>query len=183
MTPMNKTTPNRRHSKREEGAALLVSMMLLAMMAMIGLGSLDTVMRDRQVAGFQSRSRTALYAAEGGVAMALGMIRQTTQSLASGGASALANWNPNFPTEGQPMDLGGGTYPPSFYADPDAVAPIRYMGAGDPCWSGDPDGLMSQEAGAVQWRDALWDVRVKGDTNTGTNLVIQTTVTNCHPYN
>ena len=68
-------------------------------------------------------------------------------------------------------------------ADPDAVAPIRYMGAGDPCWSGDPAGLMSQEAGAVQWRDALWDVRVKGDTNTGTSLVIQTTVTNCHPYN
>jgi hypothetical protein len=171
-----------RERKREAGAALLVSMLLLAMMAMIGLASFDTVMRDSQVAGFQSRSRVALYAAEAGLATALALIRQDTQGLADGGTAALEDWNPTFPTELAPQVLGSSAHPPSFYANPDATKPIRYMGAGDPCWSGEPEGLMSQESGAIQWRDALWDVRVVGDTNDGTKLPLQGTATNCHPY-
>ena len=53
--------------KREQGAALLVAVLLLALMGIVGLASMETVTRDRQVAGYQSRAQTALYAAEGGI--------------------------------------------------------------------------------------------------------------------
>ena len=66
--------PNR--AKREGGAALLMSMLMLVLMGMIGLASLDTVMRDRQVAGFQSLSQTALYAADAAVSEGLDIVRR-----------------------------------------------------------------------------------------------------------
>ena len=55
-----------RRTRREGGAALLVAMLMLVLMGMIGLASMDTVMRDRQVAGFQNLAQTALYAADAG---------------------------------------------------------------------------------------------------------------------
>ena len=48
--------------------ALLMTMLLLILMGMIGLASLDTVMRDRQVAGYQNLAQTAHYAADAGLA-------------------------------------------------------------------------------------------------------------------
>ena len=54
--------PQRR--KREGGAILLVSMLMLVLMGMIGLSSLNTVMSDRQGAGFQIRAESARYAAD-----------------------------------------------------------------------------------------------------------------------
>ncbi|NNL67664.1 MAG: hypothetical protein HKP30_15545, partial [Myxococcales bacterium] len=74
--------------RREQGAALLVAVLILALMGVIGLSSLDTATRDRQVAGFQSRAQTALYAAEAGVAYGVGLIRRDAQVLAGGGEGA-----------------------------------------------------------------------------------------------
>ena len=65
------TQTKRRH---ERGAALFVAVLMLSLMGIIGLASMDTVMRDRQVAGFQSRARTALYAAEAGISWGQGII-------------------------------------------------------------------------------------------------------------
>ena len=67
--------------KREGGVALLVAMMMLVLMGMIGLASLETVMRDRQVTGFQTMAQSALYAADAGVADSLDILR--TESFAA----------------------------------------------------------------------------------------------------
>lgn len=169
--------------KRERGFALMVAIILLALLSMIGLASLDTVMRDRQVAGYLSRSRTALYAAEAGVAQATGVVRGGAQALASqGGGGALEDWDPAFPDETSPTLLGTGTQQPSFYADPDATKPIRYIAPSDPCWNGNVAGAMSMNVGGTQWREALWDVRVKGDTPDGSEVTIEAIVTSCHPF-
>ena len=61
--------------RREGGSALIVTVLLLVLLAVIGLAALDTVTRDQQVAGFQNRSRLALYAAEAGVADAKDRLR------------------------------------------------------------------------------------------------------------
>ena len=136
-------TPSRKH---EGGAALLIAMLILAFMGVIGLASLDTVTRDRQVAGFQSRAQTALYAAEAGVAFGIGLIRRDAQSLASGGEAALHAYNPSsttpgpaeFPNSAAPQTLGAADFPapgpPRFYMDPnasdpnDTSAPARAIG-------------------------------------------------------
>jgi hypothetical protein len=61
-------------------------------------------------------------------------------------------------------------------ADPQAV---RYIGRGGPC----PGWIMSAGIGNVQWAEAMWDLRVRGDNPGGTEVSIQGTGANCHPYN
>ena len=188
----------------EDGAALLVAVLILALMGIIGLSSMETVTRDRQVAGYQSRAQTALYAAEAGVAFAMGLLRRDAQELAEQGVGALEDYDPS---SGSPPEFPGGdpsasgyptSYtslgdsfpapgPPRFYMDPAAEDPndaaadpqaIRYMGPGDTC-----DGwIMSSESGSTQWKEALWDIRVRGDNPGGTVVDIQATGSNCHPY-
>ena len=184
----------RRH---REGTALLVAVVILALMGIIGLSSMDTVTRDRQVAGYQSRAQTALYAAEAGVAFGLALIRRDAQALSGGGEGALISYNPSTGAPPEFPDLANadvlGTNfpapgPPRFYMDPDARDPnnlaappqaIRYLGRGTPC----PGWIMSSTVGGVQWAEALWDIRVRGDNPGGTQVNIQASGANCHPYN
>ena len=102
------------------------------------------------------------------------------------------DWRPTFPVKtSSEMTLGTGVLTSNFYGDPAAVdtssnpQPIRYLGAGEPCWSGDVAGAMSMNVGGgnVQWREALWDVRVMGSTAGGVEIPIQAVVSHCHPYN
>ena len=79
----------------EDGAALLVAVLILALMGIIGLSSMETVTRDRQVAGYQSRAQTALYAAEAGVAFGMGLLRRDAQDLAEQGVGALEDYDPS----------------------------------------------------------------------------------------
>jgi len=183
----------RRDRRREGGAALLIAMLLLAMLGVIGLASMETVTRDRQVAGFQNRGRVALYAAEAGVAHATGIIRKSAQSLAPGGEGALKTFNPAFPGKGTTAVASLGVDfpapgPPSYRMDPAAQNPkdltaaaqaIRYMGRGEIC----PGWVMSQTVGSVIWAEALWDIRVAGSAPGGGNVSIQATAASCHPYN
>lgn len=184
--------------RREQGMALLVAVLILALMGVIGLSSLDTATRDRQVAGFQSRAQTALYAGEAGIAFGVGLIRRDAQTLAGGGEGALLAYNPSagsppeFPSSGSP-ELLGTDFPapgsPRFYTDPDARDPnnlaapaqaVRYIGKGrQPC----PGWIMSASQGGVMWAEALWDIRVRGDNPGGTVVNLQATGANCHPYN
>jgi hypothetical protein len=184
----------------ERGAALLMAVLFLALMGIIGLASLDTVTRDRQVAGYQTRAQTALYAAEAGVNYGLALIRRDAQGLAGGGEGALEDYNPSDTGGGVPPEFPDlahaevlGTNfpapgPPRFYMDPNAADPndasaapqaIRYIGRGGPC----PGWIMSSSVGSVQWAEALWDIRVRGDNPGGTEVDIQATGANCHPYN
>ena len=196
---MRKTTVRHDERRDQRGAALLVTVLLLTLMGIIGMAAIDTGRRDRQVAGYESRAQTALYAGEAGVAFALGLIRRDAQTLAQGGVGALASYNPSssaggtpeFPSIANPRALGN-DFPapgsPSFFMDPDAEDPknsgaapqaVRYLGRGQPCsgW------IMSASAGGVQWANALWDIRVSGDSPGGNNVDIQAVGANCHPYN
>jgi hypothetical protein len=179
--------------RAETGAALLVAILLLAMLGVIGLASMEAVTRDRQAASFQNRARAALYAADAGVANAMAIIRSQAQALAPGGEAALENFNPAFPNkDGAAMQTLGSAFPPpgspSYGMDPNASDPnnpaapaqaIRYIGRGVPC----PGWIMSGGVGSVQWREALWDIRVIGTAPGGGNFAIQATGANCHPYN
>ena len=190
---MSEATRTQIVRKHESGAALLVAVLLLAMLGVIGLASMETVTRDRQVAGFQNRARVALYAAEGGVAQAVGIIRRDAQGLASGGEAALKTFNPPFPGMGATaVQTIGAQFPPpgppTYGMDPAASNPnnavqaaqaIRYIGKGGPC----PGWIMAGGAGEVQWRDAIWDIRVTGSAPGGGSVDIQAAGTNCHPYN
>jgi len=166
----------------ESGSALLSAMLILALMTVLAVGSLQTVMRDRQVAGFQKRARTALYAAEAGVARANAVLRSSPPS-PSAGIGGLTAYAPSFPDAGTPQLLGTGPSQPRFHAD-NGHPGIQYMGAGRKCWDGNPAGLMSDDIGGGNpiWRDALWDVRVKGQSSDGTEKVVQALVTS-HPFN
>ncbi len=185
-----------RDTRRESGAALLVAVLMLALIGVAGLASMDTVAKDRQIAGFQNRSKPALYAAEAGVAAAIGLIRQDAQDLAGGGEAALLNYNPSgwsppgFPEPGSPQSLGtvSGIGAPSYSRDPAASDPdnpgdpprvIRYIGKGLPC----PGWIMSGGAGSVEWAEALFDIRVIGRSPGGSTVPIQATGSSCHPYN
>lgn len=195
---------NERQRKREEGAALLVAVLVLALMGVIGLSAMETVTRDRQVAGYQSRAQTALYAAEAGVAIALTMIDDEVADRGPRGEAGLLEWKPSdivapatepdFPSIGNAEVLGA-NFPapgsPRVYMDPDALDPnnvgadpqaIRYIGKGGPCRNWPP---MSQESGRnlPDWRESLWDVRVRGDNPGGTLVNIQATGAKCFAYN
>jgi len=157
-------------------------MLILALMTVLAVGSMQTVMSDRQVAGFQRRARTALYAAEAGIARAAGILRSNPPP-SSGGLGSLEGYAPPFPTSGTPQNLGSGALQPRFYAD-NGHPGIRYLTAGRKCWEDDPQGAMSDNMGGSTpaWRDALWDVRVKGESSDGTDKVVQALVTSCYPY-
>lgn len=170
-----------RGRRREAGTALFVAVLMLAMMGLIGLASMDTVMRDRQVAGFQSRARTALYAAEAGVAWGQGLIYNDVQGLAEEGVAALHDYDPPFPSDLAPRYLGDGAVTnPSFFQDPDpgVAQAVDYIGKGRDC----ADWIMSDEYGSAQWREALFDVRVQGQTPEGAAARIQAITTACYPF-
>lgn len=199
-------------ARRDAGIAMLVAVVVLALMGIIGLSSLDTVTRDRQVAGFQSQSQTALYAAEGGLAMALALLRQDVQEIqaSEGGAAAYAYYNPSgesparFPTSASPTTIGTGSFPggaPRFYMDPYAADPhdsdcdaddlsdadcdrraIRYIGPGRDSCGSGDQALMSMEEGMPRFQEAQWDLRVRGDNPGGTRVDLQGLAVNCHPF-
>jgi len=174
-----------RSSRSEErGAALMVAVLLLSIMGLIGLASMDTVMRDRQVAGFQSRTRASLYPADAGVSWAQGIIFAQVQPLLPEGVGALYAFDPAFPTDGAPYLLGDGTANNSrFLQDPDPAVTqaITYVGKGRDC----EDWVMSDEYGNSQWREALFDIRVEGRSPGLGNAArrIEAVGTFCYPFN
>ena len=69
-----------RHSrKRQQGSALLIVMLVMAMMGIIGFAALEAVTRDQRVAGFMKRKKIAFFSAEAGVSAALHALRTTQE--------------------------------------------------------------------------------------------------------
>ncbi len=138
--------------RREEGAALLVAVMMLVLMGVLGLAALDTVSQDRQVAGFQSRARAAFYAAEAGIVDGKNLVRTAGSRTVTPalGVSTLGD---------------GATYPfglPSYQGDPDFANPVRYERDGPP-WAEGGD----LRVGKLKLVNTLWQVNVQGDTPDG----------------
>ena len=163
---------------REGGAALLITMMMLVLMGMIGLASLDTVLRDRQVAGHTSQSRQALYAAEAGVAQGLEMVH--TASL---GTAISPGECPSQGIPFTPLDNGA-----SFRRDTTADGPgsdpdlnVCMLATAEPCDFG--GGGSSIEQGQQIFLRTVWDLRVEGRSQGGAVARVQATVNRCRAYN
>lgn len=142
--------------KRESGAALLVSMLLLVMMSIVGFAALDTVSLDQQVAGFQSRQKTSLYAAEAGIAMAL-------DALDSTGTPALTA-----ATFGVPAHYPHGQ--PSYALDPDEPDPIQALGQ----TAIEGMNLQIGQGGTAKYQMEYWKVHVEGQEAGGGVTKIET---------
>jgi hypothetical protein len=107
-------------AKRKEGMILFVSVLILALMGALAIASLDTVNNERQSAGFQNRSNTAMFAAEAGVAAAVAAIEASHKA----GSSCLPSLP--FASVGSPVAVGD-TSSWSIYG-----GPPRYYGFTDP---------------------------------------------------
>lgn len=180
---MQRPSSSCRSARRERGTALLVSVLMLSMIALIGMSSMDTVMHDRQVAGFQSRARTALYAADAGVSWGQGIIFKEIGGLAGEGVAALYDFDPDFPTEASPHVLGdGSSSQPVFMreTDPAVTQAVDYLGKAHSC----VDWVMSDEYGSAQWREALFDIRVEGRPAIAGSAArhVQAVTTYCYPF-
>ena len=157
-------------TRREGGAALLIAMLMLVLMGMIGLASMDTVMRDRQVAGFQNLAQTALYAADAGVAESLDILRTEVIGNALTPGDCLTSTLPI-------TSLGG-----NISYQPDPAAPtnqICMLASADPCTELDS----SIEQGQPIYLNTLWNVRVQGDAPGGATSRLQAAAERCHAFN
>jgi hypothetical protein len=137
--------------------------MMLVLMGLIGIAALDTMTKDRQVAGFQQRARLAFYAADAGVAQGLSLVL----------VAPTRNSKPPLPATA----LGDAViYPygqPTFTGDPVAANPIVWIGNGKPA-----PGMNLQLQGAnVQFVDTLWDIRVQGQTPDGARSNLEAVAT------
>jgi Tfp pilus assembly protein PilX len=157
-------------NKREAGASLLVSVLLLALMGVIGLASLDAVMRDRQVAGFSSNAQSALYAADAGVAAGLNLMR--TQIV----GAALA------PGDCLTTPIANTTLPNGASYRPDATAAtnqICMLASADPCAEIDA----SIEMGQPVYLYTVWSIRTEGLAPGGATSRVHATAERCHAFN
>lgn len=167
------------HHRRQGGSALFVTVMMLVLMGFIGLASLDTVTADRKVAGFQTRARVALDAADAGVATGLATLLTDVDNIHQlPGVAALEAYNPPFPAGATAVGEAG-SWPygqPSFGRDPAVADAIDYLGSGANC-----DFITALEDKVV-WRKSLWQIRVQGTTPDNLARPIQATASVCRPY-
>ena len=164
--------------RRESGVALIISIMMLVLLGLIGMASLNTVMRDRQVAGHTSRARMALYAADAGIASGLDMIRTATLAAALSPGDCISQ---PVPTTVLP---NGSTFEPDPTAPdgPDALNPtanVCMLATAEPCKILDS----SVEQGQQVYLNTIWDLRVQGRTPDGAVGRVQATVIRCHAFN
>jgi hypothetical protein len=161
--------------ERQGGSVLFLCMLLMALLALVGMASMEAVTADRRVGGFQSRTNLALYAAEAGVARAMRIL--TTSNLPAG-AAALEDFTPALPA----TEVGDASqHPkgrPSFAGDPGVADPITYLGSGAPC----EEMLTSMEVGGPLFLYSLWDIRVQGQTPEGAAKRVQASATRCYAY-
>lgn len=158
----------RRHHgdrRRESGAALLVAVMMLALMGLIGFASLDTVMRDRQVAGNASLSQNALYAADAGVASALDVLRTEVTTSALSPGDCLAGTVPSV------------TLPNGTTYGPDSTAPnqICMLASAEPC--------IEDTSLELNFFYTIWNIRTEGQAPGGATARVQATAGRCHSFN
>ena len=150
--------------------ALLMTMLLLILMGIIGLASMDTMMRDRQVAGYQNLSQAALYAADAGVAASLDILRNAMVGAALASGDCLSTTLPE-------TSLTGGI---SYGPDPSAPTnEICMLASAEPC--AEIDGSIEQ--GQPVYLYTVWNVRVRGTAPAGATSRVQATAERCHAFN
>jgi hypothetical protein len=158
--------------RRQQGSALIVTVMLLLLLGVIGLSALDTVMRDQQVAGYQNRSGIAFYAAEAGVAQAKELLATSAATFYAAGDIT------NFPTHSTPSSIGDtSSYPlglPTYYGDPEVADPIERLETTGAFGVGGTNLQM----GKARFRYLQYRVRVEGRTPDGARSRIEVVALN-----
>jgi Tfp pilus assembly protein PilX len=141
--------------KHQQGSALLIVMIVMAMMGIIGFAALESVTRDQRVAGFLKRKKIAFFAAEAGVASALYALK--------------TNGNPTFAqaTVGSTSWFEHGL--PTYSMDTSGGAASTHLGPGK------LEGYNMQlgQGGATQFSLEIWEVNVIGEAIGGTISRIQ----------
>jgi hypothetical protein len=151
----------------QRGMALFVTILMLVFMTAIAFAAMDTVARDREVAGLQNRSRNAFYAAEAAVAEARSLIRNV------GNRSEI----PAFYDVNNPRLLADLTLydreasQPRFYGDPDFAPPIRYVGESGGGIGG-AEGFSLSVAGQ-RLASTLWQINVVGEAPGGSQARLE----------
>ena len=142
--------------KAESGAALIMTIVLLVLMGLIGLAAMETVTRDRQVAGFQTQSRMALYAAEAGLSDAKERLTTDPNAYDQTAVIPFPNCVAPIPISDAPTYAAPYLGQPSYCGDPTigATPPIQYVGTQQV--SINMDQTLPQE---VYW---LFRIRVQG---------------------
>jgi Tfp pilus assembly protein PilX len=151
--------------ERESGAALLIAVLMLALVATIGFASLNTVARDREVAGNTGRAQSALYAADAGIAASLQSLRteQTGSSIRSGECIDATVPSAN---------LGNGA---SYGPDATATNQICMIAVGESC--------MENTDASLMFKYTVWDIRAQGNAAGGSVARVQATAGRCHAFN
>ncbi len=136
--------------KRQQGSALLIVMLLMAMMGIIGFAALEAVTRDQRVAGFMNRKKIAFFAAEAGVSAALHALRTTEDPNFTSSTVGDASWFPQgLPTYS--MDTSSGASSTDLG---NAAMPGMNMNIG--------------QNNSPKFTIRYWDVKVKGEAFGGT---------------
>jgi type II secretory pathway pseudopilin PulG len=133
---------------RDQGIALIAVMMILALVSTLALSSMETTMRDNQVAAVQMRNRVAFQAAEAGLAVSLA-------SMTNNAAPTLLNSNIGIV----------GDYPmgqPSFQLNPTVATPIENLGA-QPA----PGMSLNINGNGPKFQLQLWRIHVEGSEPRG----------------
>ena len=151
-------------TRRQGGAALLVAVLMMALMATIGFASLDTVARGREVAGNTSRSFSALYAADAGIAASLQTLRTSATTTALTPGDCL---DANVPA----ATLANGS---TYQADTTATNQICMLASADPC--------LDDTSLELNFFYTVWDMRVQGEAPGGTISRVQATAGRCHSF-
>ncbi len=155
----NRLSVNDRTRKREQGAALLIAMLVLVLVSALATAALETVMRDQQISSIQARKRLALQAAEAGVAAA-------QESIASG--SSNPNVNLTMLGDAALYPMGQPTYGP----DTSGAPPVTNLGA----QAASGMNLRIDGNGAPNYQVQLWRIRVEGTEPGGIVSRIETAV-------
>lgn len=182
MQHPNDQTMLRRDPRREGGIALLIAILMMILFAAMAVASMDTVTRDRQIAGIHSQANLAFQAAEAGVSAGLAAIQNPGVPWPSS-IGGLAAFNPPLPN----VTLGTmSEYPygvPNYQPDPSAAQAIDYLGVGGACdgWETSSN-VQNIGGGAVTVLETLFDVQVQGQTTTGARSNIDAAAVRCHVF-
>jgi len=129
---------------------MFIAVLMLVMMGWLGLAAMDTATHDRQVAGWNNRSRSAFYAAEAGAAQAKLLVAQASRRSET---PAL----PNAQIGTGPLYARFGAQP-SYGPDPAFPQPIRWVRDGGPLEGGNLNNPKIFKS--------LWQINVQGRSYT-----------------
>lgn len=148
---------------------MFVAVMILVVMGFMGLAALDNVSKDREIAGHQNRSMSALYAAEAGLAHA-------RQLVGDNDVVDERDDLPAFPTQGAPTVLGDAALYDREFSQPryygtQGVTAIEYADKDMP--AGKKAGMDIRQGKKGKLSYSLWRIQVTGESADGSQANLE----------